>query len=91
MLPSKQGDLSYRDWAVMLSGLMADTPLGQVVSIRSEKDPDILKNYTRRQRQIRADWNRYKMSKGKISSQEEIRQFKRLETMLKNAFGDKGG
>lgn len=40
----------------MLCGLSADSPLGRIVQIRAENDPEILKYFTRHQRKIRADW-----------------------------------
>lgn len=40
----------------MLSGIMYDTPLGQVVSIRAEKDPKVIKNFTKEQKRIRSEW-----------------------------------
>ena len=40
----------------MLSGIMPETPLGRVVSIRAEKDPKIIKNFTKEQKKIRNDW-----------------------------------
>ena len=35
---------------------MPETPLGRVVSIRAEKDPKIIKNFTKEQKKIRNDW-----------------------------------
>ena len=55
VLPSEQGELSYCDWAKLVSGLMHDTPLGQVVALRSEDDPEILKHMTAEQRAVRRE------------------------------------
>ena len=35
---------------------MPDTPLGSIVSIRAEKDPKHIKEFTADQRKIRNDW-----------------------------------
>ena len=35
---------------------MPDTPLGQIVAIRSETDMDIISNFTDAQREIRNSW-----------------------------------
>lgn len=35
---------------------MPDTPLGSIVSIRAEKDPKVIKDFTKDQRKIRNDW-----------------------------------
>lgn len=64
-----------------MSGLMHDTPLGQIVSIRAEKDPKRIKEFTKEQRRIRNDWlkRRSKYSNiGKnaqlLSMQEELKR-----------------
>ncbi len=56
ILPSKQDDLQYPDWAKLVGGLMEDTPLGRVVAIRSETDPDVIRRFTPDQRRIRSEW-----------------------------------
>ena len=48
--------MSWGEFCSLLSGLMQDTPLGQIVGIRSEKDPKKIKNFTKEQRKIRNDW-----------------------------------
>lgn len=35
---------------------MPDTPLGQIVAIRSETDAEIISNFTEAQHKIRNDW-----------------------------------
>lgn len=54
-------DMSWREFSDLLSCLSADTALGRIVAIRSEKDPEILKNFTKGQKEIRAEWqNRHR-------------------------------
>lgn len=36
---------------------MPDTPLGQIVGIRAENDPEIIKCFNAEQRRIRDEWN----------------------------------
>lgn len=60
---SADDDLSWREFVSLLSGLMRDTPLGTVVSIRAETDNDILKNFTEDQHRIRNKWM-HKHNKG---------------------------
>lgn len=48
--------MSWNEFCSMLSGIMPDTPLGSIVSIRAEKDPKVLKDFTKEQRRIRNDW-----------------------------------
>lgn len=56
VLPSAQGDLTWAEWAKLVSGLMDDTPLGRVVAVRSESDREIIKHFSPWQRQVRAEW-----------------------------------
>ena len=41
---------------------MPDTPLGQIVAIRSETDADIISNFSDVQRKIYNDWNNREVS-----------------------------
>ncbi len=42
---------------------MPDTPLGSVVSVRAEKDPKVIKDFTKDQKRIRSDWLKRKQAK----------------------------
>ena len=48
--------MSWREFADLLACLSAETALGRIVSIRSENDPEILKNFTKGQKEVRAEW-----------------------------------
>lgn len=48
--------MKWSEFRSYLVGIAPDTPLGRIVSIRSEKDEDILKNFTKEQRRIRSEW-----------------------------------
>lgn len=50
--------MTWSEFATLLSGLMPDTPLGQIISIRSEKDKDVIKRFTKEQKRIQSDWRR---------------------------------
>ena len=39
-------DMTWGEFCSLLGGLGPKTPLGQIVSIRSENDPKMLKNFT---------------------------------------------
>ena len=39
--------MTWSEFATLLSGLMPDTPLGQIISIRAEKDKEIIKRFTK--------------------------------------------
>ena len=48
--------MKWDEFCSLLSGLSADSPLGRIVQIRSENDPNMLKHFTKHQRKIRSDW-----------------------------------
>lgn len=50
--------MPWDEFCALLSGLDADTPLGKVVRIRTETDPEVLKNYTPEMNRIRYEWNK---------------------------------
>lgn len=53
-----EDDMTWDEFTTLLSGLNAETPLGNVVSIRSEKDPKRIKEFTKEQKRIHRDWQR---------------------------------
>ena len=91
VLPSEQENLKYSDWAKMVSGLMDDTPLGYVVSIRSETDQEIIRRFTPEQRAIRQDWERVRAKRILQLPEKELRQqFAQLEQAMAAMFAPKG-
>ena len=54
--------MSWREFSYLINGLSGDTPLGRIVSIRAEDDPDTLKEFTSDQKRIR---NEYRQKKAK--------------------------
>ena len=59
----RESDMSWDEFCTLLSGLRHDTPLGNIISIRSETDKDIIKHFTPQQKKIRSDWQRRKAKK----------------------------
>ena len=49
-------ELPWGEFIALLAGIMPETPLGQVVSIRAEEDPEIIKCFSNDQRRIRDEW-----------------------------------
>jgi hypothetical protein len=49
--------MTWDEFTTLLGGLNGETPLGHIVSIRSEKDKERLKNFTPEERKIRNDWH----------------------------------
>ena len=60
IIPSEQEELHYSDWLLLVSGIMEDTPLGQVVMIRKEDDQERLKNFTQHEHHIRNEWRNFR-------------------------------
>lgn len=75
-------DMLWSEFAMLLSGINAETPLGRVVSIRSENDKEILKNFTPEQRKIRTEW-RNKQAKS-INANDYDAQMKMLSKMFRD-------
>ena len=89
VLPSAQLELPYWEWARLVSGLMDDTPLGRVVAVRSESDPERIKQFSPWQRQIRTDWQNHLAGKAKqtFDADQWRSDMADLERMMAAAFG----
>ena len=72
-------DMPWDEFCSYLSGIMPDTPLGNVVQIRSEEDKEILKNFTPEQKRIRSEWrNRMAKNMDKKQAEDAIEMFKNM-------------
>lgn len=92
ILPSEQENLHYSDWYRLVAGLMHDTPLGQVVRIRSEDNKDIIKNFDRYEKQIRSEWTAFRSQKTKetFTEQDKLETARYFERLFKGMFGKAG-
>jgi hypothetical protein len=72
--------MTWGEFYALLSGLMPDTPLGEVVSIRCESDPKRIEHFTPAQRRIYDDWagRGIRMEQDETQYQEAMRQIERL-------------
>jgi hypothetical protein len=64
---------------------MPKTPLGQIVSIRSEEDKDMLKNFTKDQHRIRNEWRSRQVDD--MTEQEKEAKVKEIQELFAKAFG----
>lgn len=80
----QEPDISYAEWARLVSGLMPETPLGRVVQIRMETDQKVIAKYGEYERKVRADWNKFKHSQQ--TPEQSAKAIEDLQTMLKNLF-----
>ncbi len=81
-------DMSWGEFTTLLSGLNSKTPLGQIITIRSENDKEILKHYTPEQHRIRNEWRSRKFRNiGTFDKKEAERQIKVFQEIMRKAFG----
>lgn len=52
----KTTELQFDEFLNLTSCLMPETPLGNVVAIRSEKDAEVISKFTDSQKKIHRDW-----------------------------------
>lgn len=77
--------MSWKEFSALISGLNERTPLGTIVSIRAEDDPEVLERFTPEQRRIRSEW---RTKQAKAMPQSMVDDF--LESM-KRAFMEMAG
>lgn len=70
--------MKWDEFRALLVGIGPDTPLGRIVSIRSEDDEDILKYFTADQNRIRNEW-RNKRVKNDISDTDRAQMLEQLK------------
>lgn len=80
-------EMTWSEFCILLSGLMAKTPLGQIVSIRSEENKDILKNFTPEQHRIRTEWRSKTNPVQSMSEEEKEKSVKQIQEIFAQAFG----
>lgn len=78
-----EADMEWREFVTLLSGIMPETPLGQIIKIRAEDDDDILQHFTDEQHRIRNEWrNRQLQETIKQSNKNEV--MKQMKAMFKS-------
>lgn len=86
----QQGDMHWSEFCTLVAGLMPDTPLGSIVTIRSEKDPKVRRGFSKEQRRIYNEW-RNRKAEEKLADPDMLGQeFKGVEAMLTKMFGGGG-
>lgn len=72
----------------MLAGIMPETPLGQIITIRSENDKETLKHFNSEQHKIRNDWKKRQMKQILTASKADKEKImKEVQNLFKQAFG----
>lgn len=79
--------MTWDEFCTLLSGIMPETPLGQIVNIRSENDREKLKHFTPEQKRIRSEWRNRQVKKAKFNPLEAAKAVEEFERMIAKAFG----
>lgn len=77
--------MSWSEFSTLLAGIMPETPLGQIVSIRSEEDKNMLKNFTPEQHRIRNEWRSRQVDI--MTEDEKEAKMKEVQALFAKAFG----
>lgn len=83
------GSIDFREFCILLNGIMDDTPLGKIIQIRSQTDAEIIKTYTPEQKQIRDEWimKQRKRYVKTISKKEQESELKNIQEAIAQMFG----
>ena len=83
----RNDDMSWNEFCTLLTGIMPETPLGQIVSIRSEEDKETLKNFTKEQHRIRNEWRNRVNPIRDMSDADKEEEIKKVQEIFAKAFG----
>ncbi|MBQ9314960.1 MAG: hypothetical protein IJ220_08260 [Clostridia bacterium] len=75
-------EMEWGEFSSLLSGVNSETPLGNIVRIRSEKDPEALKKFSPEEKRIRNEW--LKKSASKITEEDYEQAMENFKAMFKN-------
>lgn len=79
--------MPWLEFCTLVGGLMPDTPLGQVVGIRSETDVEIIRNYSTDQNRIHDDWQK-RLANNKLEDKIKLeKDMEAMSLMLASMFG----
>lgn len=76
-------EIQKMEWAELssyISGLNGDTPLGNIVRIRSEKNPNTLKKFSQEELRIRSEW--LKKSAAQVNEQDYTQAMENIKNMF---------
>lgn len=82
--------MTWDEFCTLLAGIMPETPLGQIVRIRSENDREKLKHFTPEQRRIRNEWRIRGLKQAQWTKEEAAAAVQEFQNMMKQAFGAPG-
>lgn len=74
--------MEWGEFISLLSGLNSETALGNIVRIRSEKDPEELKRFSKEEKRIRSEW--LNKTAFKITEEDYNQVMESIKNMFKN-------
>ncbi|MDY4058107.1 MAG: Gp15 family bacteriophage protein [Blautia sp.] len=80
-------EMDWKEFTVLLSGLMPETPLGKIVATRCEENKEILKHFSPEENRIRNDWRSKHSLKEEMTEAEMEKAVSSLQETLARAFG----
>ena len=80
--------MSWGEFSTLLAGIMPETPLGQIVSIRSETDKGMLKNFTSDQHRIRNEWRSRRARAVTSDPEHAAKMVQAFQDACRQAFGN---
>lgn len=77
--------MPYSEFSTLLAGLNGETPLGHVVRIRSEKDINNIRKFSKEEKRIYNEWQKRKASQ--ISREEYQKAMNALSAAFRSMAG----
>jgi hypothetical protein len=84
----QEPDMTWDEFCTLLAGIMPETPLGQIVQIRSENDRDKIKAMSPEQKRIRSEWRSRGAQSSQWSEADAARAAKQFQSLIQQAFGE---
>lgn len=81
-------DMPWSEFTNLVTGLLPETPLGAIIRIRSEDDPNVLKQFSRDQMEVRNKWRERQALKQLDNPDVLEKSMDNLSKMLKSMFGE---
>lgn len=83
----QEDDMSWNEFCTLLSGIMPETPLGRIVSIRAEKDRSVIDRFTPEQKKIYNDWKMRCIRKRRENPAAYAAYVAKFQAFCRSAFG----
>ena len=82
--------VSWGEFRALLSGISPDTPLGRIVSIRSETDKGVIKHFSPEQKRIYNDWQKRSAKQMEDNPDRYAQEMRDLERIFAGMCGAAG-